>query len=70
LAVSTGQLHSCGIRTDRTLTCWGDDWMGRSTPPKGTYVALAVSAMHGCAVHTDGGVRCWGYNGYGQTDVP
>ncbi|MBV9791136.1 MAG: hypothetical protein JOZ51_23270, partial [Chloroflexi bacterium] len=23
--VSTGYLHSCGLRTDSTIICWGDN---------------------------------------------
>ncbi|MGD9932550.1 MAG: hypothetical protein AB7T37_02440, partial [Dehalococcoidia bacterium] len=34
LSVSTGGVHSCAIRTDHTLVCWGyNGGYGRATPP-------------------------------------
>lgn len=42
-AVSAGQWHTCGIRTDGSATCWGSDYdaedgetyYGQATPPGG-----------------------------------
>ena len=31
--VSAGSFHTCGVRTDATLTCWGFYDNGQSTPP-------------------------------------
>ena len=60
LDVSAGQYHSCVIRTDGSLACWG--WM-HEPPPGGTYVAVSAGAESTCAIRTDGTLRCWGQIG-------
>ncbi|MYI57770.1 MAG: hypothetical protein F4098_03760, partial [Acidimicrobiaceae bacterium] len=32
-AVSAGGTHSCGLRTDNTITCWGGNRYGQSNAP-------------------------------------
>ena len=32
-SVNAGSSHSCGIKTDGSIVCWGDDTYGQSTPP-------------------------------------
>jgi alpha-tubulin suppressor-like RCC1 family protein len=34
-SVSAGLYHSCAVRTNGTLACWGDNRSGRSTVPTG-----------------------------------
>ncbi len=71
LQVSAGGGFSCGIRTDRTLTCWGlgqpgqvcpahYSCAGQATPPGGTFTQLASDGYASCAIRTDGTVACWG----------
>ena len=31
--VSVGDAHSCGLKSDGAVACWGDDPFGQSTPP-------------------------------------
>jgi hypothetical protein len=31
--VSAGGYHTCSVRTDSTLACWGDNTYGQATPP-------------------------------------
>jgi Regulator of chromosome condensation (RCC1) repeat len=61
---------TCGVRTDGTLACWGDDSAGQSTPPGGTFTTVSAGGNHACAVRTDGGVVCWGQDTSGQSSVP
>jgi hypothetical protein len=70
--VSAGFYHTCAVKTDRTVVCWGDNYQGQSTVPAGLASVAQVSAgfYHTCALKTDGTVVCWGYNGYGETAVP
>ena len=35
IAVDVGNRHSCGIRGNGTIECWGRDLDGESTPPAG-----------------------------------
>jgi alpha-tubulin suppressor-like RCC1 family protein len=79
--VSAGGDHSCGIRADRTLWCWGANGAGQlGVAPAGDVVEpvqveadavtawLAVSAggSHTCALSASRGLWCWGSNLYGQ----
>jgi len=71
--IATGDGKTCGVKTDGTLTCWGDDFEFAPTaqPPTGPdYSRVSVGVNHGCAIRRDGGVDCWGYNGSGQQDAP
>ncbi|WP_419946352.1 hypothetical protein [Candidatus Poriferisodalis sp.] len=36
-AVSAGWGHSCGLRTDGTATCWGDNRLGQADAPSGSF---------------------------------
>jgi Regulator of chromosome condensation (RCC1) repeat len=35
--VSAGGLHTCGVQTNDTLACWGDNSSGQATLPVGTF---------------------------------
>lgn len=78
IAVAAGQTHSCAIRADQTMTCWGDNRYGQSQarpspaelPPSGRYTAIATGRYHACAINTDEAAVCWGRNDYGQSDAP
>ena len=41
LEVTAGIYHTCGLKTDGTLACWGDNSDGQSTPPAGTFTQVA-----------------------------
>ncbi|HXE99954.1 MAG TPA: RCC1 domain-containing protein, partial [Solirubrobacterales bacterium] len=36
-SVDAGGQHTCGIKTDGTVACWGLDTDGQATPPAGTF---------------------------------
>jgi len=81
LKVAAGSAHSCAVRADSTVACWGDSSFGQtgdidvSDQPRLTpvaahgvidAVAVATGFAHSCALLVDGTVRCWGDNGAGQ----
>ena len=68
--ITTGWFHSCGIRTDKTLECWGDNEHGQSNPPNRQFIAVNAGGAHSCGIHTDKTLECWGQNEHGQTDTP
>ena len=59
-ALSVGAYHSCAIRTNGRLLCWGEDWTGQLRVPEGTFVAVSAGHTHTCAIRTDGSRECWG----------
>ena len=79
--IAAGGGHSCGIRTDATLTCWGSNdsrgnHAGQADPPPGQFTAVSAGLVHSCGIRTDATLTCWGSNTdddgnhTGQTDPP
>ncbi len=69
-SVAAGGLHSCGVRSDDVIACWGDDYWGQTHAPSGTFQHVSSGASHSCAIATNNTVTCWGNNHRGQTDAP
>lgn len=69
-ALSAGGDHSCAVRVDGTLACWGASRDGQADAPSGTYTAVSVGRRHSCAIRTEGGLVCWGNNRDGRADAP
>lgn len=74
-----GYAHSCALRSDGTVHCWGQNTHGQlgdgttlarlaPVPVAGLVDAttLAMGANHGCALVAGGRVWCWGGNAAGQ----
>jgi alpha-tubulin suppressor-like RCC1 family protein len=77
--VCTGMFHSCALREDGTVACWGDNSWGalgdgtfedRASPVDvvglSDVVDIDCDAELTCAVLQDGGARCWGDNRHHQ----
>jgi hypothetical protein len=59
--VSAGGLHSCGLRANGSVQCWGSPAQGQTTPPPGLVANDVASGTYfSCALPTAGGVKCWG----------
>ena len=75
-ALDVGSGHSCGVRVDGTVACWGDNASGESESPDGQFKAVAASVAfagddgHSCGLRVGGTVACWGHNASGQADAP
>ena len=75
-AVSAGGYHTCAIRGDRAIACWGLNDDGQSDAPAGSFIAVSAGGHHTCAI--SGGpaaarvatIECWGLNDDGQSDAP
>ena len=79
--ISAGGLHTCAVRDDGSVACWGENGNGqlgdgtttnRDSPTQTaslgagrTAVAISAGGQHTCALLDDGSVTCWGYNGWG-----
>lgn len=79
-SVSAALSHTCAIRDDGQLACWGDNrngLLGRDAPRTAVYapitigaaadyIAVRVSWFHSCALRPGGQLWCWGRNIEGQ----
>ena len=73
--VTAGGGHSCGLRSDDTITCWGNNRDGRSLAPGGSFTAVSAGNLHSCGLRSDDTITCWGSNYeahryIGQTNAP
>ncbi|CAM9805650.1 unnamed protein product [Chrysoparadoxa australica] len=67
IQVSAGDTHTCGVKVDQGISCWG----ASEQAPEGLYQQVSVGSHHSCALSLDGQAICWGDNGYGAiTDTP
>lgn len=77
--LNSAESHSCALRTDATLHCWGSNTEGelgrgtRSTaelsgplPGLSQVVQVSMGSDYGCAKTRDGTLYCWGNNRNGQ----
>ncbi|MEW6713361.1 MAG: hypothetical protein AB1403_26305, partial [Candidatus Riflebacteria bacterium] len=80
LMISGGREHSCAIKTNGSLWCWGKNDFGQLgngqledslvpvsvTNMENGVTSVSIGADHTCALKTDGSVWCWGKNESGQ----
>ncbi len=77
-AVSSGSVHTCALREDATVECWGarssldiegkqNLMQGQADSPGGErFVAISSGWVHTCGLREDGMAVCWGANGYNR----
>jgi hypothetical protein len=74
-SVSAGGDHTCGLRTDGTLACWGRNTQSppHNVAPVGTFTAVDAGNTPGttwsCAIGSNAHI-VWGYNAFGRTNSP
>ena len=70
VSVSAGGSYTCGVRSDGSVACWGENGLGAATPPVGSFVSVSGGQWHTCGVRSDGSVACWGWDESGQSTPP
>jgi alpha-tubulin suppressor-like RCC1 family protein len=78
-AVAAGSVHTCALKTDGTVWCWGYNAYGQAgepsllDAPSPVQVAglsgvrsIASGGYHSCAITADATAACWGQNQYGE----
>ena len=69
--VTAGYEHACALLLDSSITCWGEEFGGKTNAPTGQrFVSVSAGTFHTCAVTSDGGIECWGENFVGRTQPP
>jgi hypothetical protein len=69
--IGAGDAHTCAVRADGDIACWGDNSAGQANPPTGKFSAVTVGGRHTCAQRNDTNtVACWGDNSAGQANPP
>lgn len=80
MEIDAGARHTCALRTDGSVLCWGEDTSGQlgngsvtgNQPMPGvvagltSVTAIATGGSHTCAARTGGSVSCWGSDSFGQ----
>ena len=69
--VGTGLRHSCALRNDGVVYCWGENYAGQTSPPVGAFFVQIDSAYYSnCGVKLNHALACWGGNNQGQAKPP
>ena len=80
IAVATGRYHSCALRADASVVCWGSDGKGQlgdgaagmnafkvvTVSGLDDAIQIAAGAEHTCALRGSKTVVCWGSDEFGQ----
>ena len=83
-AITAGYNHSCALRQDGSVSCWGHNKNGQigqseshetseirapfEVPGITDATAIAAGGNHACALHPDGNVSCWGAVPFGGSN--
>jgi alpha-tubulin suppressor-like RCC1 family protein len=82
VSVALGGYHTCAIKQDGSLWCWGWNSQGqlgdgtdidKNTPVQimpSNVMSISLGWFHTCAIKQDRSLWCWGDNTWGQLGIP
>lgn len=83
ISVAAGAAHTCGVKSDGSLSCWGRNnelqagntgenpiRTPRLVNTEHSWRQVAIGQSHSCALRTDGSLWCWGSNASEDADYP
>jgi alpha-tubulin suppressor-like RCC1 family protein len=65
--ISAGAYHACGVKSDGTLACRGNNYYNQTNAPGGIFTQVSAGYSHTCGAKSDGWFTCWGQDDYGQS---
>ncbi len=68
--LSTGLFHTCALKPNGQVDCWGQNTEGQTADPPGPFAQVSDGGYHTCAPRTNGEVACGGSNQFGQSSPP
>lgn len=69
--LAAGEDHTCGLRSDGSVACWGALDLGAGNVPAIPFKEIAIGLYHGCGIRrSDSGITCWGSNSGGPASAP
>jgi alpha-tubulin suppressor-like RCC1 family protein len=84
MSIAAGQRHSCAVRRDGRLVCWGEPFDGRlglgaigpdlvhepvQVGSLADWQSVQVNWFHTCGLRAGGVLMCWGRNAEGQLGI-
>lgn len=83
ISIAAGAAHTCGVKSDGSLSCWGRNTelqvgntgespvrMPRLVNTEHSWRQVAIGQSHSCALRTDGSLWCWGSNASQDAGYP
>ena len=59
--IEAGKNHTCGIKLDNTVVCWGDNTHGQTNAPQGQFLSVSAGDVYSCGINFENRLVCWGH---------
>ena len=70
-SLSAGYAHTCGLKPDGAVECWGIDESSETAPRHGwRFTSISAGYAFTCGLRPNGAAECWGSDSQGQSSPP